>query len=71
MQEAEKIIKRGHEKAYFAFAITRLAQNGHHINIVHTHGLPWIEIDFEWELKEAEKILDHIDKRNITQGLTA
>ncbi len=63
MAEIERIIRSGDIKADIAVAITNLAEKGNSIKICMTDDLPWIEIDTEERLREAEEeILSRIEE---------
>lgn len=51
-----KILKEKKKTYYDTYAFTRLADAGCRINKVHTSGLPWMEIDFPAELRQAKKL---------------
>lgn len=55
--EMDRILGEERFNLYDTYAFTTLAQKGHRLNICHTNGLPWIEMDFVKEFKEAKNIL--------------
>jgi len=56
--EIDKILAEGKFDAYDTYAFTRLAKQAHKINICHSGGLPWIEIDFIEEFEKAKELIE-------------
>ncbi len=55
IEEMEEIIREGNLNAYFSYAISRLAQKGHKIHYCQTKANPWMDIDFQDDLKLAQE----------------
>ena len=55
--EIENILSEGRVNEYDSYAFTRLAQHGKKIDICHTDGFFWAEID---TMKELERVRGHI-----------
>ncbi|NQV78096.1 MAG: phosphocholine cytidylyltransferase family protein [Lutibacter sp.] len=59
--EAERIINKGEITLFQSEAINPTILN-HRMNLVSTNGMSWIEVDEPEDLREAEKILDKIER---------
>jgi len=55
-EEIESVIEDGKLNAHDTYAFTKLAAQGHKIDITLTEGLSWIEIDFIEEFEKAKSI---------------
>lgn len=56
------LMHEGHFNVYDTAAMNRIAGSGNRIGLVSTQSLPWIEIDFPEDMKDAlERILPAID----------
>ncbi len=60
--EIDKVLDDGKNNAYDTYAFTGLAMRDHPIDICHTRGLSWVEIDFPEELERAKKICLAMEK---------
>jgi choline kinase len=60
--EIDKVLADGKINAYDTYAFTGLARQDHVIDICHTRGLSWVEIDFPRELEKAKKMCSTIEK---------
>jgi choline kinase len=54
--EIRKILAESKDDVYDTYAFTSLAKSGCGIVVCDTSGLPWVEVDFEKDLKKAREI---------------